>query len=98
MVNFCSLADLVLLEIFSHLSCEDSLFAFAELNIDRLTNLLVERGAFQYIRLSSALSFERYLVLYERIWRRECIRSLVVEDMFADMISYYTRSWHFPSL
>jgi hypothetical protein len=99
MACFCSLPDLVLLEIFSYLSCEDALFAFAELNINRLIDLLVEHGAFRHICVSSALSRQRYLVLKARIWRLDSVRSLVVEDIFAGIVFEYTSSdRYFPSL
>ncbi len=84
MVHLSSLPDLVLLEIFSYLSCEDALYAIAELNINRLNGMLAERGAFRQIHLSSALSYQRYIILAERIWRFDSVLSLVVEGIFAD--------------
>lgn len=50
---FDDLADLVLIEILSYLSCADALCAFTCLN-DHCTQLLVERDFFRQINLSAA--------------------------------------------
>jgi hypothetical protein len=50
--TFEDIADLVLIEIFSYLSCADVLSAFTCLNC-RITGLLAERGFFRHVDLSS---------------------------------------------
>lgn len=50
--TFDNLPDLVLIEIFSYLSCADVLSAFTCLN-GRITELLAERGFFRHVDLSS---------------------------------------------
>jgi hypothetical protein len=97
-MHLTSLPDLVLLDIFSYLSCEDALYSFAELNIFRLVDLLVERGAFRHICLSSALPFYQYTVLAQRIWCFNLVRSLVIQDAFIDIVSPHARWRLFPSL
>ena len=66
--EFIFLPDIVLLEIFSYLSCEDALYAFDSLNNRRLSHLLEERGAFRQICLSPEVSraLARYLALRPR--------------------------------
>jgi hypothetical protein len=96
--HFLSLADIVLLEIFAYLSCEDALYAFADLHDFRLVDLLSERGAYWHIRLSSQLSMQQYSVLSKDIWRYDYVRSLVCREMFSDFFPYFTLCRLFPSL
>ena len=60
--TFDELADLILIEIFSYLSCADVIFAFTCLNC-RITGLLAERGFFRHVNLSSMsrCQFDRLL-------------------------------------
>jgi hypothetical protein len=81
--DFMSLPDLVLLEILSYLSCEDVLYAFDSLNLNRLNDLIVERGAFRQICLSPSLSMQQYKYLMNGVWSLHLVKSLVVRDVFA---------------
>jgi hypothetical protein len=81
-----SLPDIVLLEIFTYLSCEDALYAFADLQESHLINLFTEHGAFQQICLSSQLSRGQYLVLSNGTWCYDLVRSFVCKEMFSDFI------------
>ncbi len=96
--HLMSLPDLVLLEVFSYLSCEDVLYAFGNLHDFRLSDLLTERGAFRHICLSSQLSRHQYQVLSKGIWRCDLVRSFVCKEMFSDFINYLTPCQIFPSL
>ena len=96
--NFSSLPDIVLLEIFTYLSCEDLLYAFVNLQEHYLINLLTEHGAFRHIRLSSQLPRRQYLVLSKGIWRYNLVRSLVCEEMFSDCIRFSAPCQIFPCL
>jgi hypothetical protein len=75
-VVFDDLADLVLIEIVSYLSCTDVLCAFTCLN-DRLTRLLVERGFFRHINLSST-SYSQFNQLL-RVLSLNDIETLVID-------------------
>jgi hypothetical protein len=97
-MNFLSLADIVLLEIFSYLSCEDALDAFADLQDFRLVQLLKERGAFYQICLSSQLSIQRYTFLALNIWRFDLVRSFVCKELFSDFFRNFITHQRFPSL
>ena len=59
---FDDLADLVLIEILSYLSCADALCAFTCLN-DHCTQLLVERDFFRQINLSAAYARQFHQLL-----------------------------------
>ena len=96
--QFVLLPDIVLLEVFSYLSCEDVLYAFGNLNNARLFDLLEEHGAFRQICLSSQLSRFKYHVLSQGIWRYHLVRSLVCKEMFSDFIAHLTPCPIFPSL
>ena len=96
--HFSALTDLVLLEIFAYLSCEDALYAFADLYDFRLVDLLRERGAFRHICLSSQLSRLQYSVLSNGIWCYDSVRSLVCKQMFSDFIDLFTPCQMFHSL
>ncbi len=96
--HFLSLTDIVLLEIFTYLSCEDLLYAFANLQESHLINLLIEHGAFRHICLSSQLPRRQYLVLSNGIWRYNLVRSLVCKEMFSDCIHYFAPCQIFPCL
>ncbi|CAF4959241.1 unnamed protein product [Rotaria sp. Silwood1] len=50
--RFDNLPDLALIEILSYLSCTDALLSFSNLNI-HLTKLLIERGFYCHVNLSS---------------------------------------------
>jgi hypothetical protein len=95
MIHFSSLPDIVLLEIFSHLSCEDALYAFADLHDFHLVDLLQERGAYRHMCLSSQLSVRQFTLL-KRIWRYDLVRSLVCKHLFSDFD--YMACQVFPSL
>ena len=92
------LPDIVLLEIFSYLSCEDVLYAFGSFQDFDLLPLLTERGAFRQICLSSELSLHHYDVLLNDIWRYDLVRSLVSKEMFSDFLFHFTPCEIFPSL
>ncbi|CAF4634355.1 unnamed protein product, partial [Rotaria socialis] len=85
--HFISLPDIVLLEIFGYLSCEDVLYAFADLHDTHLIDLLIEHGSFRHICLSSQLSCHQYKILSQGSWRYDLVRSLVCKEMFSDFIS-----------
>jgi hypothetical protein len=93
-----SLPDVVFLEIFTYLSCEDILYAFANLHDFHLTDLLTEHGAFRQICLSSQLSFRQYNVLSAGIWRYDLVRSFVCKEMFSDFANHFTPCQIFTSL
>jgi hypothetical protein len=97
-MHFSLLADIVLLEIFSYLSCSDALYAFAEFHNLRFIDLLYERGAFGQICLSAELPRRQYINLLESIWRFDSVRSLVVMDSIADHIVALAPRQLFPSL
>jgi hypothetical protein len=96
--HFTSLPDIVLLEIFTYLSCEDALYAFANLQESHLIDLLTEHGAFRQICLSSQLSRHQYLVLSNGIWRYDLVRSFVCKEMFSDCINDLAPCEIFPCL
>jgi hypothetical protein len=96
--RFLSLPDIALLEIFSYLSCEDILYAFADLHDFHLDDLLTEHGAFRHICLSSQLSRWQYQVLSQGIWRYDSVRLLVCKEMFSDFIMDLTPCQIFTSL
>jgi len=96
--HFLSLPDIVLLEIFTYLSCEDILYAFADLHDFHLNDLLTEHRAFRHICLSSQLSRRQYQVLSQGIWRYDSVRSLVCKEMFSDFIMDLTPCQIFTSL
>ena len=98
LTHFVFLPDIVLLEIFSYLSCEDILYAFGSLQEVDPLHLLTECGAFHQIRLSSQLSRHQYKVLSENIWRYDLVRSFVCKEMFSDFMVYLTPCQVFPSL
>jgi hypothetical protein len=83
-----SLPDIVLLEIFTYLSCEDVLYVFGD--------LLTEHGAFRRICLSSQLPRRQYIVLSNDIWRYNLIYSFVRKEMFSDFIKDVTPCQIFP--
>jgi hypothetical protein len=84
--HFLSLPDLVLLDVFWCLSCEDVLYAFAQLGICRLTELLAERGAFRHICLSYLLPKEQFTYLTKHVWSPQFVRSLVLHELFCEFI------------
>ncbi len=88
--HFMSLPDIVFLEIFTYLSCEDVLYAFADLQESNLIDLLKEHGAFRQICLSSQLPRRQYLVLSNGIWLYDLVRSIICKEMFSDFIFYLT--------
>jgi hypothetical protein len=92
------LADIVFLEIFTYLSCEDVLYAFADLQESHLIDLLTEHGAFRQICLSSQLSRHQYKVLSNGVWRYDLVRSFVCKEMFSDFIVGLTPCPIFTSL
>ncbi|CAF2777293.1 unnamed protein product [Rotaria sp. Silwood2] len=96
--NFTSLSDIVLLEIFEYLSCEDVLYAFGDLHNFRFINLLEEHGAFEHICLSSEMSRRQYKILSNGIWRYELVRSFVCKEMFCEFIIEFTPCRIFPLL
>jgi hypothetical protein len=96
--QFISLPHIVLLEIFSYFSCEDVLYAFADLRNVYFVDLLMEHGAFRHICLSSKLSSHHYEVLSQGIWRYDLVRSLVCKETFSDFIIDLTPCRTFPSL
>ena len=98
LTNFLSLPEVVLLEIFTYLSCEDLLYAFVNLQESHVVNLLMEHGAFRHICFSSQLPRRQYLVLSNGIWRYNLVRSLVCKDMFSDTIGCFTPCQIFPCL
>ena len=73
---FDDLPDLSLIEIFSHLSCVDALWAFSELN-SRLTRLLLERGFYRHINLSFT-RYNQFRTLLSLLRLNE-IQSLVID-------------------
>ncbi|CAF2107011.1 unnamed protein product [Rotaria magnacalcarata] len=85
--HFISLPDVVLLEIFGYLSCEDVLCAFADSHDIHLIDLLIEHGSFRHICLSSQLSRHQYEILSQGSWRYDLVHSLVCKEMFSDFIS-----------
>ncbi len=96
--HFMSLPDIIFLEIFTYLSCEDALYAFADLHDFHLIDLLTEHGAFRQICLSSQLSRHQYDVLSTGIWRYDLVRSFVCKEIFSDYVSYLTPCERFTSL
>jgi len=96
--HFMLLPDIVLLEIFSYLSCEDVLYAFGDLHDFYLLDLLTEHGAFRQICLSSKLSRHQYQVLSKGIWCYDLVRSFVCKEMFSDYIIHFTPCQIFTSL
>jgi hypothetical protein len=73
--RFLSLPDIVLLEFFTYLSCEDILYAFADLHDFHLNDLLTEHGAFRHICLSSQLSLRKYNV---HLYAKKCSLTLLL--------------------
>jgi hypothetical protein len=73
---FNDLPDLSLIEIFVYLSCEDALWCFNNLNI-RLTKLLIERGFYCHVNLSS-LRFHRFRKFLSLLRFNE-IQSLMID-------------------
>jgi hypothetical protein len=73
---FDDLPDLSLLEICSYLSCTDALWCFSNLNI-RLTSLLIERGFYYHIDLSST-RYHQFKVLLSLLQFSE-IQSLIID-------------------
>jgi hypothetical protein len=96
--HFLSLPDIVVLEIFTYLSCEDALYAFVNLQDSNLINLLMGHGAFRQICLSSQLTRHQYLVLSKGIWRYNLVRSFVCKEMFSDFVNYFAPRQIFPCL
>jgi len=96
--HFMSLPDLVLLEVFSYLSCEDVLYAFGDLHAFHFYDLLTEHGAFRHMCLSSQLSRHQYYILSNGIWRFDLVRSLICKEMFSDFLVGFTPCQIFPSL
>jgi hypothetical protein len=96
--HFTSLPDVVLLDVFTYLSCEDALYAFADLQESHLIDLLTEHGAFRQICLSSQLSRHQYLILSKGIWRYDLVRSFVCKEMFSDFINHFAPCQIFPFL
>jgi hypothetical protein len=93
-----SLPDIVFLEIFRYLSCEDVLYAFADLQESHLIDLLTEHGAFRQICLSSQLSRRQYKILSNGIWRNDLVRSFICKEMFSDFANHFAPCQIFPSL
>lgn len=96
--HLLSLPDIVLLEVFGYLSCEDVLYAFGDFHNVRLINLLGEHGAFEQICLSSKLSRQQYTYLSNGIWRYDLVRSFVCKEIFSDYVVNLTPCQIFPSL
>jgi hypothetical protein len=93
-----SLPDIVLLEIFTYLSCEDASYAFADFQESHLIDLPTEHGAFQKICLSSQLFRGQYLVLSNGIWRYDLARSFVCKEMFSNFMHGLAPCQIFPFL
>ncbi|CAF4470419.1 unnamed protein product [Rotaria socialis] len=74
--RFHNLPDLAFIEILSYLSCADALWSFSKLNI-HLTKLLIERGFYHHVNLSSTryCQFQTFLSLL----RLNEIQSLVID-------------------
>ncbi|CAF4968444.1 unnamed protein product [Rotaria sp. Silwood1] len=73
---FNDLPDLSLIEIFSYLSCEDALWCFNNFNI-RLTKLLIERGFYCHVNLSST-RYHRFKTFLSLLRFNE-IQSLIID-------------------
>ena len=73
---FDDLPDLSLIEIFSYLSRADTLWCFGNLNI-RLTGLIIERGFYYHIDLSST-RYHQFKVLLSLLQFNK-IQSLVID-------------------
>jgi hypothetical protein len=73
---FNDLPDLSLIEIFSYLSCVDAVFAFSNLNT-RLTSLLIERGFYRHVNLSSTRYYQFKSIL--SLFQLNEIESLVID-------------------
>jgi len=90
---FDGLPDLSLIEIFSYLSCVDALWTFGKLNT-RLTILLIERGFYRHVNLSSTQCYQ-FQTLLSLLQLNE-IQSLVV-DCYASTLQL--SKWpHLPCL
>jgi hypothetical protein len=96
--HFMLLPDIVLLEMFTYLSHEDVLYAFANLKDSHLIDLLTEHGAFRQICLSSQLPRRQYSVLSNGIWRYDLVRSFICKEMFSDCIDILSPCRIFPFL
>ena len=97
-IHFLLLPDVVLLEIFAYLSCEDVLYAFGSFQDVHLLDLLTKYGAFRQICLSSQLPMHQYEILASGIWSYDLVRSFVCKEIFSDFIFYLTPCQIFPSL
>jgi len=73
---FNDLPDLAVIEIFSYLSCVDALWCFNNLNI-RLTKLLIERGFYYHVNLSST-RYHRFKTFLSLLRFNE-IQSLIID-------------------
>ena len=73
---FDALPDPSLIEIFSYLSCTNALWCFGNLNI-RLTSLLIERGFYYHIDLSST-RYHQFKALLSLLRFNE-IQSLIID-------------------
>lgn len=88
LIHFIFLPDIVLLEVFSYLSCKHALYAFTGFSEHRLDHLLRERGAFKQIHVSSHINCEQFNKLATDIWRYDDVRSLVCDEVFSDFGAY----------
>jgi hypothetical protein len=73
---FDNLADLSLIEIFSYLSCFDIIYSFNNIN-RRLTGLIIERGFYHHVNLSSA-RYDQFKSILSLFQLNE-IKSLVID-------------------
>jgi hypothetical protein len=73
---FNDLPDLSLIEIFSYLSCIDALWCFNNLN-NRLTRLVIERGFYSHVNLSST-RYHRFKAFLSLL-RFDEIQSLIID-------------------
>ena len=84
---FDNLPDLSLIEIFSYLSCIEGIYSFSNLNT-RLTGLLIERGFYRHVNLSSTRYHQFQSILC--LLRLNEIQSVVI-DCYAS--PFQLQSW-----
>lgn len=75
--SFDALPDLVLIELFSYLSSLDILWGFTRLN-QRLTMLIIEKGFFHHINLSTA-SYDQFKTILDVLSLDE-IQSIAIDN------------------
>ena len=90
---FDNLPDLVLIEVLCYLSCVDGIYSFNYPNT-RLTALLIERGFYSHINLSSTRYHQFQSIL--SLFRINEIQSLVIDCYGAP---FQLKNWpHLPDL